>query len=71
MLNPTFPPAPVATTPAPFDPKEFGHVAPDTEGLNFFGIDQSLQSALRVYASREVFAHFEPIMQRFGEVAGG
>ena len=71
MLNPAFPPATVATTPAPFDPKEFGHVAPDTEGLNFFGIDQSLQSALRVYASREVFAHFEPIMQRFGEVAGG
>ena len=54
-----------------YDPKQFGHVAPDTEGLNFFDIDQSLQASLRVYASSDLYAHFQPIMQRFGEVAGG
>ncbi len=71
MLNPEFSPAAATPAAAPFDPKEFGHVAPDTEGLNFFSIDQSLQASLRVYASADVYAHFEPIMRRFGEVAGG
>lgn len=69
MLDKDFPTASAA--PAPLDPKQFGHVAPDTEGLNFFGIDRSLQASLRVYASSDLYSHFEPIMQRFGEVAGG
>lgn len=74
MLNPDIPLAsdtPDASVRRPPDPKDFGHVAPDCEGLNFYEIDPSLQASLRVHTNPEICGHFEPIMRRFGEVAGG
>ena len=46
-------------------------VAPDCSGLNFFDIDDSLQSLLRVYMEDALREHMTPHYERLGEIAGG
>jgi alkylation response protein AidB-like acyl-CoA dehydrogenase len=45
-------------------------VAPDCHGLNFFDIDQSLQSVMELYLPDDLRAHMTPILRELGEVAG-
>lgn len=54
-----------------FDPNDFGHIAPDCEGLNFYEIDRSLQASLRVHAGAKVSRHFAPWFALLGEAVGG
>ncbi len=46
-------------------------LAQDVRGQNFFEIDHSLQSLLRVYCPDALREHMWPHWQRLGEVAGG
>ena len=54
-----------------YDPSNYGHVAPDCAGLNFYDIDLSLRASLRVNAEAKLFAHFDPWLKKLGEAAGG
>lgn len=54
-----------------FDPNDFGHIAPDCQGLNFYEIDQSLQASVRVHAGPKASQHFAPWFTRLGEAVGG
>lgn len=45
-------------------------VAPDCHGLNFFDIDQSLQSVMELYLPKDLCNHMTPIYRELGEVAG-
>ena len=54
-----------------FDPTDYGHVAPDCAGLNFYEIDPSFRASLRVNADAKLFGHFEPWLTRLGEAVGG
>ena len=63
---PNTPPVKAVTT----GNESFGHIAPDCAGLNFYDIDKSFQASLRVNMDPKVLAHFEPIIQRLGGVAG-
>ncbi len=45
-------------------------VAPDCHGLNFFEIDDSLQSLLEIYLPQDLREHMRPVFSRLGEVAG-
>ena len=46
-------------------------VAPDCHGLNFFEIDRSLQSLMRLYMPDDLREHLTPHYNRLGEIAGG
>jgi len=46
-------------------------IAPDCHGQNFFTIDRSLQSLLRVYMDDRLRAHMTPHFESLGEIAGG
>ena len=50
--------------------KDYGHIAPDCAGMNFYEIDKSFQASLRVNMEPAVFRHFEPFFERLGGVAG-
>ncbi|MAL80313.1 MAG: DNA alkylation response protein [Sneathiella sp.] len=53
------------------DAKELSdYVAPDCHGLNFFEIDDSLKSLLRVYMPEALRNHMTPHYSRLGEIAG-
>ncbi len=45
-------------------------VAPDCHGLNFFDIDQSLQSVMELYLPDDLRTHMTPVLRQLGEVAG-
>ena len=45
-------------------------VAPDCHGLNFFDIDDSLQSLVDLYLPKDLRDHMRPVFSRLGEVAG-
>jgi alkylation response protein AidB-like acyl-CoA dehydrogenase len=45
-------------------------IAPDCHGRNFFTIDQSLQSLLRVYMDDRLREHIAPHFEALGEIAG-
>ncbi len=47
------------------------HIAPDCAGLNFYDLDASLHTSLRLNMDPDVHAHFEPHFSSMGEVAGG
>lgn len=49
---------------------DYGHIAPDCAGLNFYEIDKSFQASLRVHMPPEVLRHFEPMLKRLEAVAG-
>ena len=62
--------SPVATTPPAttgFDPTDYGHVAPDCEGMNFYDIDPSFKATLRVNTDAKLFDHFQPWLTRLGD----
>jgi len=48
-----------------------GQVAPDCAGLNFYDMDSSLHTSLRLNVDPTVYAHFAAYFSRMGEVAGG
>ncbi len=48
-----------------------GHIAPDCAGMNFYDIDRSLHTSLRLNMEPATLSHFEPYFTRLGEVAGG
>ena len=52
-------------------PSEFGLIAPDTTGMNFYRSDPALQDLLRLYLPDNLFRHIEPHLDRLGELAGG
>jgi acyl-CoA dehydrogenase len=45
-------------------------IAPDTTGLNFFDVDQSLQDLLHIHVAPELLAHLTPHLQHLGALAG-
>ena len=49
---------------------DYGHIAPDCAGLNFYAIDRSFQASLRVNMDAAALAHFEPVLRQLGAVAG-
>ena len=51
--------------------KAVGHIAPDCAGMNFYDIDQSLQTSLRLNMDPETYDHFKIYFRQLGEVAGG
>ncbi|MEM9061574.1 MAG: acyl-CoA dehydrogenase family protein [Pseudomonadota bacterium] len=55
-------------TEAPQDLSDW--VAPDCHGLNFFGIDRSLQDLLTIYLPDDLRAHLIPHFERLGALAG-
>ena len=48
-----------------------GHIAPDCAGMNFYDIDRSLHTSLRLNMDPETYDHFEMYFQQLGEAAGG
>ena len=46
-------------------------VAPDCQGLNFFEIDYSLQTLMKLYLDEDLLNHMLPHYRRLGEVSGG
>ena len=46
-------------------------IAPDCHGRNFFTIDRSLQSLLRVYMDDRFREHITPHFEALGDIAGG
>ena len=50
--------------------RDYGHIAPDCAGMNFYAIDPSFRASLRVNMDPKTFAHFEPIFTRLGDVVG-
>ncbi|MES2751994.1 MAG: acyl-CoA dehydrogenase family protein [Pseudomonadota bacterium] len=50
---------------------EFGLIAPDTSGMNFYRADPVLADLLRVYLPDALFRHIEPHLDRLGGLAGG
>ena len=55
--------------PAPVNPSDW--VAPDCQGLNFFDIDKSLKSLLKLYLPADLLRHMTPHYASLGEIAGG
>ena len=48
----------------------YGHIAPDCAGMNFYEADPSFRASLLVNMDPKTLAHFEPILKRLGDVAG-
>lgn len=57
--------------PASAPPSEFGLIAPDTSGMNFYRADPVLADLLRVHLPTALFQHIEPHLDRLGALAGG
>ncbi len=47
------------------------HIAPDCAGLNFFDIDSSLHTSLRLNMEPTAYQHFQPYFSDLGKIAGG
>ncbi len=62
-LPPQPAPRPVSTA--------IGHIAPDCAGLNFYDLDRSLHSSLRLNMEPGAYQHFAPFFSQMGRVAGG
>ena len=52
-------------------PNPTGHIAPDCAGMNFYDIDPSLRTSLRLNMQPETYRHFEKHFRDLGGVAGG
>lgn len=63
--------ATVSDAPASKSQSEFGLIAPDTSGMNFYRADPVLADLLRVYLPERLFRHIEPHLDRLGALAGG
>ncbi|MBR2120336.1 MAG: acyl-CoA dehydrogenase family protein [Pseudomonadota bacterium] len=50
---------------------EFGLIAPDTSGMNFYRADPILADLLRIHLPAALFQHIEPHLDRLGALAGG
>ena len=48
-----------------------GPIAPDCAGMNFYDIDPSLRTSLRLNMPPETYRHFETYFRHLGGVAGG
>ena len=48
-----------------------GHIAPDCAGMNFYDIDRSLHTSLRLNMDPDTYDHFDIYFKQLGEVAGG
>jgi acyl-CoA dehydrogenase len=63
-----------SSEPARCDPaaanRDYGHIAPDCAGMNFYEIDPSFRASLKVNMPARMLAHFEPILKRLGDVVG-
>lgn len=46
-------------------------IADDCHGMNFFDIDQGLQTLLNIYLPEDLRQHMEPHYRRLGDLAGG
>ncbi len=46
-------------------------IAPDTEGMNFYAADRSLQDLLAMYLPGDLLDHVTPRLDRLGALAGG
>jgi acyl-CoA dehydrogenase len=46
-------------------------IADDCQGMNFFDIDQELQTLLKLYLPEDLRKHMEPHYRHLGELAGG
>ena len=57
--------------PASAPSSEFGLIAPDTSGMNFYRADPVLADLMRVYLSPALAQHIEPHLDRLGALAGG
>lgn len=55
----------------PVAPNPTGHIAPDCAGMNFYDIDPSLRTSLRLNMQPETYRHFEKHFRDLGGVAGG
>lgn len=51
--------------------KAIRHIAPDCSGMNFYDVDKSLHTSLRLNMDAHAIQHFEPHFSRLGDVAGG
>ena len=61
-----------ASTAVPEKPlSEFGLIAPDTSGMNFYRADRALTDLLRIHLPDPLFRHIEPHLDRLGGLAGG
>lgn len=60
------------TTAMPQLPKSMavGHIAPDCAGMNFYDIDDSLQTSLRLNMPPNTYRHFKRYFSQMGAVAG-
>ena len=52
-------------------PSAAGYIAPDCAGMNFYDIDPSLRTSLRLNMQPETYRHFEKYFRDLGGVAGG
>ncbi len=57
--------------PSSVQASEFGLIAPDTTGMNFYRADPALADLLRVHLPAALFQHIEPHLDRLGAMAGG
>ena len=46
-------------------------IAPDTRGMNFYRVDESLRDLLALYLADDLRAHLEPHLDRLGGLAAG
>src|SRR5262245_33221004 len=63
--------ATISDTPASEPRSEFGLIAPDTSGMNFYRADPVLADLLHVHLPDHLFHHIEPHLDRLGALAGG
>lgn len=61
----------ISDTPSAKPRSEFGLIAPDTSGMNFYRADPVLADLLRVHLPDRLFRHIEPHLDRLGALAGG
>ncbi len=59
------------SAPASAPTSEFGLIAPDTSGMNFYRKDPILADLLRVHLPAALFQRIEPHLDRLGALAGG
>ena len=55
----------------PAAPNLADHIAPDCAGMNFYDIDPSLRTSLRLNMPPETYRHFEKYFRDLGGVVGG
>ncbi|CAN5184504.1 acyl-CoA dehydrogenase family protein [soil metagenome] len=59
------------SAPASVPTSEFGLIAPDTSGMNFYRADPVLADLMRIYLPATLVQHIEPHLDRLGALAGG